>query len=371
MKALTKKEITQLIEENNSCEFVKYFKEKDTELRNILNIDSDVYKLFNVDLKNAVADNTTGMVVDNFSNAEAILNMLVDFAEIFNVEPNKEFKNDLFKNYILKVSKTNKLIILYNITYGDTGTKTCKEDTLTPVRLYMLVNNYTNKEMAIEKMMDELGMKVEGPEMLLKNNERLKYGTNLVEIININRYANLYRILKDNLFILQQIQLFGLNTTYKMHASIRRFDRDMIPLLLTSSYLRENIKVVADQIIVKQEGKEIKIVSEGHIRKIMVLLQNLGLIEHIEDIDPMFYNCVDKTNIYYKKIKFYAVPLYSNDILKEADKRAKMLMENDIFAGNITNKKCQEILFAKEKDEESEKEKEYLDLENLDIDFTI
>lgn len=369
MKALTKQEINTLIEENNSCEFVKYFKEKDAELRNILNADSDIYKLFNVDLKNAV-DNASGMIVDTFKNAEEMLNMLINFTEIFDVEPGVEFKNDLFKNYILKVSKTNKLIILYKITYSDTGTKICRTDTLTPVRLYMLINNYTNKEMAVEKMMDELGMKVEGPEMLLKNNERLKYGTNLVEIININRYANLYRILKDNLFILQQIQLFGLNTTYKMHASIRKFDRDMIPLLLTSSYLRENIKVVADQIIVKEEGKEVKIISEGHIRKVMVLLQNLGLVEHIEDIDPMFYNCIDKTNIYYKKIKFYAVPLYSNDVLKEADRRAKKLMEHDIFVSNVTNKKCQEILFGKEEDKEP-KEKEYLDLENLSIDFTI
>lgn len=368
MKALTKNQIRELIEDDNNNEFLAYFKEKDAELRNILNSDSFIYKLFNMNLRSVV--DAKGIKVDNFSNAEAILNMIVDFAKIFDVEPNKEFENDLMEGYILKISNSNKLVILREYKYDYISKNIGLIDKLTPVRLYMLINNYTCKELAIEKMADELGVTIDGPEMLLKINERLKYGDNILTLDSLDRYNNLYRIIKDNLFILQQIQIFGLNVTNKIHKTIKVGDRDMIPFFLTSSYIHKNLEIIAEQIIEKEEGKKIRIVSEGHIRRVMVLLENLGLLQKVE-VDDDFYNCIDKTNIHYKKIKFYVVPKYSHDVLKEADKRAKKFMENDIFAGNITNKKCQEILFGDKENKESEKEKEYLDLENLNIDFTI
>lgn len=367
MKALTKNQIRELIETDNNNEFLAYFKEKDAEIRSILNHESEVYKLFNMNLRSVV--DAKGIKVDNFKNAEEMLNMVVDFVKIFNVEPNKEFQNDLFKGYILKISNSNKLVILREYEYAYISKNIGLIDKLTPVRLYMLINNYTNLEMAVEKMSDELGVTIDGPEMLMKINERLKYGDNILTLDNLDRYNNLYRIVKDNLFILQQIQIFGLNVTNKIHKTIKVNDRDMIPFFLTSSYIHKNLEIIAEQIIEKEEGKKIRIASEGHIRRVMVLFQNLGLLQKVE-VDDDFYNCIDKTNIHYKKIKFYVVPKYSHNVLKEADKRAKKLMEHDIFAGNITNKKCQEILFGKEEDKES-KEKEYLDLENLNIDFTI
>ncbi len=368
MKALTKNQIRELIEDNNNNEFLAYFKEKDTELRNMLNHESEIYKLFNMNLRSVV--DARGITVDTFENAEAMLNMLVDFSKIFKIEPNKEFENDLFKGYILKISNTNKLVILREVKYDYISKNITLVDKLTPVRLYMLINNYTCKELAIEKMADELGVTIDGPEMLKKINERLKYGDNILTLDNLDRYNNLYRIVKDNLFILQQIQIFGLNVTNKIHKTIKVNDRDMIPFFLTSSYIRKNLEDIVEQIADKESGQKIKIASEAHIRRVMVLFQNLGLIQQIKNIDDEFYSCIDKTNIHYKKIKFYVVPKYSHDVLKEADKRAKKLMDNDIFAGNITNKKCQEILFGKEEDKEP-KEKEYLDLENLSIDFTI
>lgn len=369
MKALTKNQIRELIEDNNNNEFLAYFKEKDAEIRKMLNNESEIYKLFNMNLRSVV--DVKGMVVDNFENAETMLNMIVNFSKIFDVEPNKEFENDLFKGYILKISNTNKLVILREIKYDYISKNIAMVDKLTPVRLYMLINNYTCKEMAIEKMSDELGVYIDGPEMLLKINERLKYGDNILTLDNLYRYSNLYRIIKDNLFILQQIQIFGLNVTNKIHKTIKFGDRDMIPFFLTSSYINKNLENIVEQIIEKEEGKKFKVASEGHIRRVMVLFQNLGLLHKVENIDDDFYSCIDKTNIHYKKIKFYVVPKYSHEILKEADKRAKKLMENDVFAGNVTNKKCQEILFGDKEESEEPKEKEYLDLENLDIDFTI
>ena len=367
MKALTKNQIRELIETDNNNEFLTYFKEKDAEIRSILNHESEIYKLFNMNLRSVV--NAKRMAVDNFENAETMLNMMVDFSKIFGIEPNKEFQNNLLKGYILKVSNSNKLVILREYVYDYISKNIGLIDKLTPVRLYMLINNYTCKEMAIEKMSDELGIYIDGPEMLTKMNERLKYGDNILTLDNLDRYSNLYRIIKDNLFILQQIQIFGLNVTNKIHKTIKVNDRDMIPFFLTSSYIHKNLEIIAEQIIEKEEGKKIRIASEGHIRRVMVLFQNLGLLQKVE-VDDEFYSCIDKTNIHYKKIKFYVVPKYSHEILKEADQRAKKLMEHDVFAGNITNKKCQEILLGKEEDKEP-KEKEYLDLENLDIDFTI
>lgn len=357
MKKYTNKELHDLIENDDKYLISDYFKERDEELRQLLNADSEVYKLFNTHL--SVLADVEPIVVDNFENAKIMLNIAVDFCKVFKKENNTFFLSDLIKGCRFKISKSNKLIILKDYVYGDIGTKTALIDILTPLRLYMLAKGYRNQEFAIEKMAEEIGMIIDGQEMGAKTKERIKFKENIVTIENLKIYKNLYRLLKNNLLIVQEIQNYGLNATYKTHKTIVKNGVEMIPFFLTSTYLKENIENIAKQ------NTEIKTVGDSHIRKVIIMLENLGLVEQIIKNDDLESN-LDKSNKYYKSIKFYTVPLYSHELLKKADTKAEKLIKNNISVGNVTNKKCKQILSGTQ----IQTKKEIIDFNAFKIDFT-
>lgn len=359
MKKYTNKELHDLIENDDKYLISDYFRKKDEELRRLLNEDSVVYKLFDTHLSMLFGDNEP-IIVDNIENAKIMLNIIVDFNKVFKKENNVFFDDDLIEGCRFKISKSNKLIILKDYVYGDIGTKTALIDMLTPLRLYMLATGYRNQEQAIEHMAEEMGVIIDGKEIKVKTQERIKYQDNMTAIKNLKSYPNLHKILKDNLLILQEIQNYGLNATYKTHKTIVKNGEEMIPFFLTSTYLKENIENIAKQ------NTEIKTVGDSHIRKVIIMLQNLGLIEQIEKIDDNLKSLLDKSNKYYKSIKFYTVPFYSYELLKKADAKATKLMENNIFVSNVSNKKCKQILNG----EQIKDKKEVIDFSTFIIDFT-
>lgn len=354
----TNKELHDLIVTNDKYLLCDYFREKDVILSKMLNEDSEIYKLFNTHLS-VLANNNKQIIVDNFENAKIMLNFEVDFCKVFKKENNVFFDDDLIEGCRFKISKSNKLIILKDYVYGDIGTKTALIDMLTPLRLYMLATGYRNQEQAIEHMAEEMGVIIDGKEIKVKIQERIKYQDNMTAIKNLKSYPNLHKILKDNLLILQEIQNYGLNATYKTHKTIVKNGEEMIPFFLTSTYLKENIKNIAKQ------NTEIKTVGDSHIRKVIIMLENLGLVEQIIKNDDLESN-LDKSNKYYKSIKFYTVPLYSHELLKKADTKAEKLIKNNISIGNVTNKKCKQILSGTQ----IQTKKEIIDFNAFKIDFT-
>ena len=354
----TNKELHDLINNNDKHLIIDYFKERDEELRQLLNEESEVYKLFNTHL--SVLADVEPIIVDNFENAKIILNIAVDFCKVFKKENNTFFENDLIKGCRFKISKSNKIIILADYVYGDIGTKTALLDILTPLRLYMLAKGYRNQEQAVEYMCRELGVTIDGKEMDVKMHERIKFKENIAAIENLKIYKNLYRLLKNNLLIVQEIQNYGLNATYKTHKTIKLNGEEMIPFFLTSTYIKEDIENIA-----KQDNK-VKIVGDSHIRKVIILLENLGMIKKVERIDDDLKSLLDSTNKYYKSIKFYTVPYYSPELLKKADTKAEKLVKNNIFVGNVTNKKCKQILNGTQ----IQVKKEIIDFNTFKIDFS-
>lgn len=357
MKKYINKELLDLIKNNDKYLLCDYFREKDGILRKMLNENSEVYKLFNMHL--SVLADVEPIIVDNFENAKILINLTVDFNKVFKKETNVFFSSDLIEECRFKISKSNKLIILADYVYGDIGTKTALIDMLTPLRLYMLVTGYRNQEFAIEKMAEELGMIIDGQEMEVKTKERIKYQDNITAIKNLESHPNLQRILRDNLLILKEIQNYGLNATYKTHKTIVKNGEDMIPFFLTSTYLKESIVNIA------KEKDKVKIVGDSHIRKVIIMLENLGLVEQVEKTDDLESN-LDKSNKYYKSIKFYIVPHYTYEILNDANVKAAKLIENKIFISNVSNKKCKQILNSTQ----IQAKKEIIDFNTFKIDFT-
>lgn len=303
--------------------------------------------------------------VENFKEAEDLINNCIKFIDIFKKEIDEEFEDDMYI-YKLKILKNNKLMFISpNSIFFNKNEKARIDKTnmcLTVIQLYKLINRINYYQKTIEYLCKELNIKIIGREMEIKMDERAKIINNLEVLENLEKYEYLYKFIKKNKFVLKALQLIALNNSYK---SLEAKNDDLI-FLSTSTYIHNYLQNIAEEIKNENTEEKVKVLSTNYIRKILLAYKILGLINIVEPTQNLI-KMQNKNNLHNNSLLYFVMPLYNNSVLINADDIAKKLLDNNITTANITQKKVNEILY----NIKIEKEKDNIGYILKNIDFTI
>lgn len=314
------------------------------EIYNYLIKDSKVFILFNKYMSKYAKDK---IVVKNFEEAEEYINGMVRLQSMFPYPINSIFTDSFCFHYKLIITKDNRLMFVERNTpifnNNEISGFDFKNKIFTVIQLFKMVNKIKNYERAVELLCSELNIEIMGEEMMIKNNERNKIANNLGMLSDLDRYPNLNKMIKKNKFVLEAINLIGINNTFSN--SEHTSNNDMI-VLCTSNYLSEYLNMVAEQIKEENQNDKSKTLSEAYLRRLMILYTGLGLIKTTNPTEKLLRR-EKKNSIKTKSYKYYTITELNHQTLLKADELAEKFLENGITAANVTNSKINYILTGK------------------------
>ena len=314
------------------------------EIYNYLIKDSKVFILFNKYMNKYAKDK---IVVKNFEEAEEYINGMIRLQSMFPQPINSIFTDNFCFHYKLTITKDNRLMFVERNTpifnNNDISGYDFKNKMLAVIQLFKMVNKIKNYERAVELLCSELNIEILGEEMMIKNNERNKIANNLGMLSDLDRYPHLKKMIKKNKFVLEAINLIGINNTFSN--SEHTTNNDMI-VLCTSNYLSEYLNMVAEQIKEENQNDKSKTLSEAYLRRLMILYTGLGLIKTTNPTEKLLRR-EKKNSIKTKSYKYYTITELNHQTLLKADELAEKFLENGITAANVTNSKINYILTGK------------------------
>lgn len=314
------------------------------EIYNYLIKDSKVFILFNKYMNKYAKDK---IVVKNFEEAEEYINGMVQLQSMFPYPINSIFTDNFCFHYKLIITKDNRLMFVERNTAifnnDEISGFDFKNKMFTVIQLFKMVNKIKNYERAVELLCSELNIEIMGEEMMIKNNERNKIANNLGMLSDLDRYPHLKKMIKKNKFVIEAINLIGINNTFSN--SEHTTNNDMI-VLCTSNYLSEYLNMIAEQIKEENQNDKSKTLSEAYLRRLMILYTGLGLIKTTNPTEKLLRR-EKKNSIKTKSYKYYTITELNHQSLLKADELAEKFLENGITAANVTNSKINYILTGK------------------------
>ena len=314
------------------------------EIYNYLIKDSKVFDLLNKYMNKYAKDK---IVVKNFEEAEEYINGMIRLQSMFPYSVNAIFTDNFCFHYKLVITQDNRLMFVERNTAifnnNEISGFDFKNKMFTVIQLFKMINKIKNYERAIELLCNELNIEIMGEEMMIKNNERNKIANNLGMLSDLDRYPNLNKMIKKNKFVLEAINLIGINNTFSN--SEHTTNNDMI-VLCTSNYLSEYLNMVAEQIKEENQNDKSKTLSEAYLRRLMILYTGLGLIKTTNPTEKLLRR-EKKNSIKTKSYKYYTITELNHQTLLKADELAEKFLENGITAANVTNSKINYILTGK------------------------
>ena len=347
--------------------YTSYMKEE-KEIYHKINKNSVIFGIFKSHMYKFAFKET--QLIDSFKKAEELINQHIDFKRIFNKCYEKEFTDDFYPSDSLIILKNNKL--MFNSTKKLIFNKGQKyrydgyNSSVTIIQMFKIINQIKYYQNAIETLCEILNIQIIGKEMLIKINERNKITFNISALKMVNNYKFLNHYIGNNIFVLESIQILALENSLK-NKEINTSGE--LVLLITSSYVRRyllDLVEAAKYENISQLDNNIKVLSEGYIRRLIIAYQTLGLIKLVENPPKELMRRQDKGNNYSKDYKYYVVEKLTPKILIEADKIAEKLLHNGIRPYNISKDKIDKALYNK-----VNKNDNVFSLKDIEIDFSL
>lgn len=173
---------------------------------------------------------------------------------------------------------------------------------------------------------------IETEEIKWQDEQKEKYAYNLnlltLNIETLEKYSNLSRFITSNLSVLEYLNIIGMS---RVHSIQNKVDGENI-FFSSISHISKKFDA-----------------TDSYVSKIVNMYAVLGLLCKVsENKIPEYLYSRAKDEVKNKKWKclvtFYTVPLYAENVLKEANRRAGILYQKKIRIANISDKSIQETL---------------------------